>query len=440
MTDADYRVRGRPGVSRSRNQREARDAALAESPARCFDLTVGAITEKASDDNEQTEDVALTDYLTRAWLELASSSPTPVPRCPHCDGLRIRPGRPTRVNKLPVFFCHACKRSFNRLTGTPFARLRNQTKGAAIIPMLSCQMTIVRVGERIGMSDDGVLSWLLAFRRYLLELDPSGRWEARVRLGMHVLPRARCARCGFEGGFYSGGFDPQRRRRIRCPQCGRHRLLDVSQGEGQAFEAEVVRDAIGRAVRRQRKYRPDVEMPPVKCEVRVDDAVSDVAVRSLPKLECVVLRARRLSSGHAHRCEHVMLSAFLLEQVDRVLSADVTPDPCPWCGSNRTDYHPYRRPSGLPGFRCQACLAYFTRVSNTPLLLPSARAHARRFMTMLGWRATFGAVARELGVERKVVSRWTRAWRQWLLMLDPSGDMEAQVRLGLPPQPRRSAR
>lgn len=410
-----------------------------DSPARRFDLSVALAPATGPVGDERAADVALTDYLTRAWLELASPSPTPVPRCPHCDGVLTQPSRAGGANKLPGYFCRACERSFNRLTGTPFARLRNRTKGAAIIPLLSHQTALVHVGERIGMSVEGLLSWLLAFRRYLLELDPSGRWEARVRLGMHVLPHARCARCGFEGGFYSGGFDPQRRRRIRCPRCGRHRMLDVLQGEGQAFAAEVVRDSSGRAVRRQRKYRPDMEMPAVKCAARVDEVVLDAEVRALPTLGSIVLPVRRLLSGPALRCEDPVLSAFLLERIDTALDVGVASGPCPWCGSERTDFHPYRRPSGLPGFRCRACLAYFTRVSNTPLVLPLARTHARRFVTMLGWRESLEAAAQELGVTRKVVGRWTLAWRKWLLVLDPTGVMEARVKLGVPPWPGRSA-
>ncbi|WP_249043802.1 DUF746 domain-containing protein [Burkholderia latens] len=57
-----------------------------------------------------------------------------------------------------------------------------------------------------------MLSWLLAFRRYLLELDSTGHWEARVRLGGRVAPHARCIRCGFEGGSVASACDPERRR------------------------------------------------------------------------------------------------------------------------------------------------------------------------------------------------------------------------------------
>lgn len=40
-----------------------------------------------------------------------------------------------------------------------------------------------------------------------------------------------------------------------------------------------------------------------------------------------------------------------------------------------------------------------------------------------------------VGVTGQTAVRWVRAWRQWLLLLDPTGAMEARVRLGLSPQP-----
>lgn len=105
---------------------------------RQFDATVGAITAKEPVSDELTEDLGLTDVLTRSWLDLVNLQPTPLPRCPHCDGLRIRPDR-NKGGNLPSFFCHGCKRSFNRLTGTPFAHLvkpreRRSDDPAAVAP------------------------------------------------------------------------------------------------------------------------------------------------------------------------------------------------------------------------------------------------------------------------------------------------------------------
>lgn len=102
------------------------------------------------------------------------------------------------------------------------------------------------------------------------------------------------------------------------------------------------------AVRRRRKHHPDMAMPPVQRAARVDGAVQNVATRSLRKLDDVLLPTRRLPRGPVQRCEDVVLSAFLFMQIDKALSLDQTLVPCPWCGGDRTSYHPYRRPSGPP--------------------------------------------------------------------------------------------
>ncbi|NKA93509.1 hypothetical protein GO283_01983 [Ralstonia solanacearum] len=402
-----------------------------ERPARQFDATVGAITAREPVDDAQTEDLELTAFLTREWQALVNLRSTPLPRCPRCDGLRVRADGIKRASKLPVFFCHGCKKSFNRLAGTPFAHLVDRAKGAAMIPLLSRQMSLLQAGKRLGRSQKAVLSWSLAFRRYLLELDPSGRWEARVRLGVRVAPRAKCTHCGFDGGFKSGGFDPQGRRRVRCPQCGRSRLLDAMQKEGLAFDGVVMHDPIDTAVRARRKIYPDMPAPKVARGASVDDAAPAVEARQLPQLADIALPDRRRPAGPSKRRDDLELSAFLLERIEAALRASTTPDPCPWCGSERTEHHPAPRPSGLPSFRCRACLAYYTRVSNTPLTYPNARAQAYRLVPMLGWRETCAAAAHTLGMHTSTLQTWIHSWRQWLLLLDPSGAMESRVMLGL---------
>lgn len=404
-------------------------------PVRRFDATVGAITAKEPVDDAQTEDGDLTDYLMRAWYDLIHVSPTPVPRCPHCGGLRIRPDRPSGKSKLPVYFCHACKKSFNRLTGTPFANLKNLAKGTEMIPLLSRQMSLLQAGERLGRTQKAVLSWLLAFRRYLLELDPSGRWEARVRLGVRVAPRARCAKCGFEGGFLAGGFDAQRRRRIRCPKCGRSRLLDVLQDQGQGVDGEVMHDAIDTAIRARQKVHPKMAVPVVARAASVSDAALEVKAQDRVLWSDLELPERRLPPGPIERVEDEVLSKFLLERIEVVLSQSTAAVSCPWCSSDHTEYHPQQRPNGLPGFRCRACLSYFTRISNTPLNGPHMRKHALQLARMLGWREPAKAAALELGVESAVANRWVYGLRQWLLVLDPTGRMEARVRLGIGREP-----
>ena len=301
-------------------------------PVRQFDATVGAITARESVDDALTEGKALTAYLHRVWSDLVNPLPDPVPCCPHCDGQRVRPNRPKR-GKLPQFFClcHGCQREFNRFTGTPFARLQNRIKGANMIPLLSRQMSLLQAGERLGRTQKAMLSWLLAFRSYLLELDPTGLWEAKMRLGVRMAPRAQCTRCGFDGGFEAGGFDPQGRRRVRCPHCGRSRRLDALQDEGHARDGVVMHDTIDTAVRHRRKSRPEAIAPPVARTAAVGEATQDVRPRRY--LADIPLPARALPPGPSDQQEDATLSAFLLTWVREALSQNMAAGRCPWCAS-----------------------------------------------------------------------------------------------------------
>ena len=190
-------------------------------------------------------------------------------------------------------------------------------------------------------------------------------------------------------------------------------------------------DAIETAVRARRKYFPDMPAPLVARAAQLGDAAPMIQVRKLARLSNIALPERRRPANSSAREEDPQLSAFLRRQVDAALSDSKRATPCPWCGSDQTTYHLVPRPSGLPGFRCRACLAYFTRVSNTPLVHPMARAYASRFVRMLGWHETGAGAARELGIAVGTLHTWVRSWRQWLLVLDPTATMEGRVMLTL---------
>ncbi|SOZ10604.1 protein of unknown function (plasmid) [Cupriavidus taiwanensis] len=124
----------RGAMQNPRNARRGKPAPPgAALPVRQFDPTVGAITAREHVDDVETEDPALTDYLMRAWLDLIHPGPTPLPSCPRCGGLRVRVDH--EKAKSISFFCHHCKRSFNRRTGTPFAGMKDFAKGTAMIPL-----------------------------------------------------------------------------------------------------------------------------------------------------------------------------------------------------------------------------------------------------------------------------------------------------------------
>src|ERR1700674_3292515 len=48
---------------------------------------------------------------------------------------------------MPTFQCNSCRRRFNRLTGTPVARLRHPDKLYKFVPLLSRQMSYKEAAE-----------------------------------------------------------------------------------------------------------------------------------------------------------------------------------------------------------------------------------------------------------------------------------------------------
>jgi Domain of Unknown Function (DUF746) len=70
------------------------------------------------------------------------------------------------------------------------------------------------------------------FRTWLLELDPSGGWEARARLGIKPRPLVPCPKCGKDTHVRFFGFDQGgRTRRLVCRACLVTWALSTAQGE-----------------------------------------------------------------------------------------------------------------------------------------------------------------------------------------------------------------
>ncbi|WP_098495034.1 DUF746 domain-containing protein [Collimonas sp. PA-H2] len=167
-----------------------------------------------------TEDTELTAFLDDALQEIYSKSEVPPP-CPFCKSTNTGlASRPHARLPLPSFLCRTCRlRQFNRVTGTPLMRLR-AAKLPAFIHLLSQQMSYAEAMRRLGVDYTAVENWTKKFRTWLLQLDPSGKWEARVRLGIKVRPHIQCPYCGLEGEKHFSAFLVGQRA-IRCPDCNR---------------------------------------------------------------------------------------------------------------------------------------------------------------------------------------------------------------------------
>ncbi len=121
-------------------------------------------------------------FLQSAWRKLHTLNRRP-PRCPrcrtsgaNCDG--------NDSSGLPQFFCPHCHRRFNRLTGTPMARLKAPAKLWTYFGLISRPMQVAECARQLDIRHETVLNWSLQTRLWLLALDPTGSWERRVQLGV----------------------------------------------------------------------------------------------------------------------------------------------------------------------------------------------------------------------------------------------------------------
>ncbi len=202
-----------------------------------------------------TEDQQLTAYLQRELNEVLSMSVHP-PACPYCASRYTKLAhRPNATITRPGFTCLTCQASFNRLTGTPLARLRQAHLMPAFIQLLSQQIPYTEASRHLGLEYNAIQNWTKKFRLWLLQLDPSGKWEAKVRLGIKAQALIHCPRCGVDGEKNFIGLDARQGRKLLCPGCGA------------SFS---VRDAERLS---QQKVRLEIRHDPGKVNRASDDAV-----------------------------------------------------------------------------------------------------------------------------------------------------------------------
>jgi transposase-like protein len=215
------------------------------------------LTRKSGPSKVQTEDAALTRYLVRALKEARSPSLKP-PACPYCwSRLTILAGRPHARMPMPAFQCNSCSRQFNQLTGTPLARLRHADKLFEFVRLLSSQISYKEAAEILKVDYSAIANWAEKFRTWLLELDPSGAWEARVLLGIKPRPLVSCPKCGKDTHVRFFGFDQGGRvRRVVCRACLVTWAVSTPQGEGGLpLRTAVAYDPRDSRLRRDRETR-----------------------------------------------------------------------------------------------------------------------------------------------------------------------------------------
>jgi len=387
-----------------------------------------------------TENPALTAFVGSLWAELHSTDATPVPRCPHCSGARGRlHQRANEYHAVPYFRCVDCRRLYTRLTGSPIARLRFAKKMPEFFRLLSQPVPLEEVSRRLGVEYGAVSNWLMRFRQLIALHDPDGHWTPLVRLGLKYRPHGACPRCGHQGQLGNGGFSVDNRRRVKCPSCGHLWPLNVS-SNASAVPVMVVNDLALNAAERRRRAGleapdlPRVEAGSVMAEPRVNPAV--VAAPLLSPLDAGrfdFAGPLRYNSPLPRRwAEDEELTNFLRTHVDEVLSDSAEPPPCPHCGSHVTRLASARRAdSPLPQFQCRACARLYSRATRTPLAKTLRKDIAYGILPLLSQHRPLADAADRLGTTPEIVKAWVRRFREWLLVLDPAGNYEKRVRLGL---------
>ncbi len=209
---------------------------------RVFDPAIPIYARKASWPDQ--EDSELTFYLESALSDILSLSETP-PICPHCNQENVvlsrRAAKPKPV--LPVFQCVSCNVHLRRTTGTPLHGLRlHRAWFPKFLGLLSQQCSARNASELLGITDSTVARYIARFRQWLLELDPSGYYEAKVRLGMEIRPDVECPYCKGRDALRYRGFDScTGERRCSCMACGRHMSLHaIFKNRGDDFVLEHV--------------------------------------------------------------------------------------------------------------------------------------------------------------------------------------------------------
>lgn len=82
------------------------------------------------------------------------------PKCPHCNSTWVVSNG--NASNLPRFKCRDCNRTFNSLTGTPFARL--QIRDATLDALTRRASSIDEAADDLGVSVSTALRWR---QRYL---------------------------------------------------------------------------------------------------------------------------------------------------------------------------------------------------------------------------------------------------------------------------------
>ena len=124
------------------------------------------------------------------------------------------------------------------------------------------------------------------------------------------------------------------------------------------------------------------------------------------------------------------LAAYLLSAWRTLHSASHVPPHCPRCGAHKTVYDGTDDGS-VPFFHCGGCRQRFTRLTGTPMARLRLEDKAETFFQLASQQVSVAEAARRLAIKSETVRHWSVQTRLWLLELDPQGEWEHRVQLGV---------
>ncbi|WP_175695196.1 DUF746 domain-containing protein [Burkholderia ambifaria] len=163
------------------------------------------------------EDGELTRRLAEEFDEVHSQSGR-APACPYCASLRTYEQNRLPSHLFPTFRCSACRKVFNRRTGTSFTlvRVKSLPRMRGLIRYLSLPLPYSQLSDVFGVVDEQIMSWRDVFERVANRLEPDGSLSARIRIGVTPGANSPCLFCGRVG--VAKRFDQHV---WNCTGCGR---------------------------------------------------------------------------------------------------------------------------------------------------------------------------------------------------------------------------
>ncbi|WP_196754994.1 DUF746 domain-containing protein [Burkholderia cepacia] len=320
--------------------------------------------------------------------------------------------------------------------------MRYAEKMRKVIPLLGQQISLERAAEIARCNRETLSRWTAAIRQWLLVLDSTGKWEARVKLGVQFVAVTVCYSCQYSGRVLHGGFNLDQTRKFLCPVCGGTLQRSKIEALQLPFNLEVGHDSAETVMRRRGTEEAGLPMRPVTPEWTAGAAPRPrkraMSVHGLEKRTSSVAADLPVWSKHPVARpdrEDRELTDYLNRHIEAAYSENPEPVPvCPWCGTgSHTRFMSFV--TARPIYGCSTCGKTFSRLTGTPLSGVRYREQLASFIRLLPQPVNCSQAAAELNVSAQLIRKfWLPKFRRWLLDLDPSGQWERRVLLGSAPQ------